>query len=248
MEKSTTNPIVKFSCVGHQYPDKTKIEVCGMQFEVNEGDRIAIVGPNGCGKTTLLKHMLGLLAPVKGEISVFGVNPADDYDKIREKIGVVMQDVEEQLLGPTVYDDIAFSPRNYGWNEKRIAEEVKKIMADLGIRHLSNKLVHYLSGGEKRKVALAGALVLRPKLLILDEPFENLDYKSSHDFVDYLNEYNRKKKTTLIYSVHDMHLLPKISGHIYFMLPGGKIGDYGKTNEILKSVDLAKYNLEIPHI
>src|SRR4030043_1243397 len=94
--------IVEVDCITHVYPDMTKVQICGLDFIVNRGERASILGSNGCGKTTLLKHLLGVLIPKDGSVKVFGVDPGKKYSKIRERVGVVMQDVDEQILGPTV--------------------------------------------------------------------------------------------------------------------------------------------------
>ncbi len=167
--------IVEVDCITHVYPDMTKVQICGLDFIVNRGERVSILGANGCGKTTLLKHLLGVLVPREGRVKVFGVDPGKEYRKIREKIGVVMQDVDEQILGPTVLDDILFAPLNYGVERARAETLAREVMERLNIESLQGKIVHYLSGGEKKKVALAGALVMEPELLILDEPFTGLD-------------------------------------------------------------------------
>src|SRR3989339_883831 len=96
------NKIVEISCFEHVYPDKTRVEICGIEFIVNKGEKVAILGPNGGGKTTLIKHILGVLTPSKGQIRVFGSDPAKDFKKIRQRMGVVLQSVDEQLIGPTV--------------------------------------------------------------------------------------------------------------------------------------------------
>lgn len=98
--------IVEIDCITHVYPDMTKVQICGLEFVVNHGERVGILGANGCGKTTLIKHLLGILMPREGTVKVFGMDPAREYARIRERVGVVMQDVDEQILGPTVYDDI----------------------------------------------------------------------------------------------------------------------------------------------
>ena len=117
--------IVLVDCITHVYPDMTKVQICGLDFIVNQGERVGILGANGCGKTTLLKHLLGVLVPKDGSVRVFGVDPGKEYSKIRQRIGVVMQDVDEQILGPTVYDDILFAPLNYGI-ERAKAEALAK--------------------------------------------------------------------------------------------------------------------------
>jgi cobalt/nickel transport system ATP-binding protein len=248
MAKSTSEKIVEFSCIKHTYFDKTTITICGLHFQVMRGTKVALLGPNGCGKTTLLKHILGLIHPKEGDIKVFGVNPAKDFAKIRAKIGVVLQDVDEQLIGPTVFDDIAFNLRNLGIKEPEVREKVNKIINELHLETIKEKMVYYLSGGEKKKVAIAGALVHEPELLVLDEPFENLDYLSSHQIADYLIRLNKEKKTSIVFALHDLHLLSKIADFIYFMHPGGKIGLYGPAKEVLEKVRLEDYQLEKHHI
>jgi cobalt/nickel transport system ATP-binding protein len=148
--------VITVSCLKHIYPDTTEIHICGLDFVVKRGERVVILGGNGSGKTTLLYHVLGLLAPDEGRVSVFGVNPSSHYNAIRERIGVLLQSVDEQILSPTVWDDISFSPRNYGYDRKEIAQMVEQIMSELGILHLRDKICHYLSGGEKRKVEESG--------------------------------------------------------------------------------------------
>src|SRR5574340_1837816 len=112
--------IVHVNCLRHQYEDHTEVNLCGMDMVVHEGERVAILGANGSGKTTLLYHLIGLLRPLEGEVRVFGVEPWRAFAKIRERVGVVLQDVDAQIVGPTVYDDIAFSPRSYGFPEKEV--------------------------------------------------------------------------------------------------------------------------------
>ena len=94
-----SDPIVRVSCVRHTYPDRTEVHLCGLDFEVDRGQRVVVLGPNGCGKTTLLFHILGLLEPEEGEVSVFGVNPARHFNRIRERVGVLFQNVDEQIIG-----------------------------------------------------------------------------------------------------------------------------------------------------
>lgn len=223
--------IVTVSCLKHIYPDTTEIHICGLDFVVNRGERIAILGGNGSGKTTLLYHVLGLLAPNEGKVSVFGVNPALQYNSIRERIGVLLQSVDEQILSPTVWEDISFSPRNYGYDRPRIEQMVGQVMEELGILHLRDKICHYLSGGEKRKVALAGALVMRPELLILDEPFENLDSRSRAELVTLLNKRNREGMTVVM-STHDLNLVASFADRVYVLSKGQGVVTAGTPAEI----------------
>lgn len=231
--------LVKVSCLKHIYPDTTEIHICGLDFVVNRGERVVILGGNGSGKTTLLFHILGLLAPNEGSVSVFNINPALRYNTVRERIGVLLQNVDDQILSPTVWDDIAFTPRNYGYDKERTAQMVERVMDELGISRLGDKICHYLSGGEKRKVALAGALVMKPELLILDEPFEGLDSRSRGELVTLLNERHREGMT-IIMSTHDLNLVAAFADRVYVLARGKGVLTAGTPAEIFSQAEALK--------
>ncbi len=238
--------IVNVSCLKHVYPDTTEIHICGLDFVVNRGERVVVLGGNGSGKTTLLYHILGLLAPDEGKVAVFGVNPAKQYNSIRERIGVLLQNVDDQILSPTVREDISFSPRNYGYGKEESGRMVEQVMDELGILHLRDKICHYLSGGEKRKVALAGALVMRPELLILDEPFEGLDSRSRTELVTLLNKRN-SEGMTIIMSTHDLNLVPGFADRVYLLAKGHGVITAGTPGDIFLQVEALKAsNIDAP--
>ncbi|MGE4284539.1 MAG: energy-coupling factor ABC transporter ATP-binding protein [Clostridia bacterium] len=238
--------IVRVKCIKHIYPDKTEVSICGLDFVVRKGDRVVILGPNGTGKTTLLSHILGLLKPVDGEIKVFGVSPFKEFKQIRKKIGVVFQNVDEQIIGPTVYDDIAFSLKNEGIRKEAAALKVQEIADVLGISDILDKIPHYLSGGQKKKVALAGAMTMTPELLIMDEPFDGLDPKSKREMIELINNLNRDMGVTTIITTHDINIVPHIADTIY-ILNKGNIVSTGTPQEIFKQVELLEEaNLEPP--
>jgi cobalt/nickel transport system ATP-binding protein len=239
--------IVEVDCITHVYPDQTKVQICGLDFVVNRGERVSILGSNGCGKTTLLKHLLGILVPRDGSVRVFGLDPGKEYSKISRKIGVVMQDVDEQILGPTVFDDILFAPLNYGVGKKEAVRLAQHVIERLGLEPIQKKIVNYLSGGEKKKVALAGALVMEPDLLVLDEPFTGLDPLSRRDFIQVLNELNREKGITSIMTLHEVDLAPEVADVLYLMHGHGDLSERGTPGEIFgKFKDLGSFNLEEP--
>ena len=239
--------IVQVDCITHVYPDMTKVQICGLDFIVNQGERVGILGANGCGKTTLLKHLMGVLVPKDGSVRVFGVDPGKEYSNIRQRIGVVMQDVDEQILGPTVYDDILFAPLNYGMERTKAEALAKAVIERLKIGSIQGKIVHYLSGGEKKKVALAGALVLKPDLLILDEPFTGLDPKSKRDLIHILNELNRELGVTIVMTLHEVELVSEVTDILYLMHGHGDLSERGRPDEIFGKIrDLETFNLEEP--
>lgn len=243
MAEYTSEPIVSVRCVRHVYGDRTEVDICGLDFEIYPGERVAILGPNGCGKTTLLKHILGMLEPVDGDVRVFGVNPAREFDRLVGRIGVVLQNVDEQILGPTVFDDVAFTPRNLGVPREEVTRRVGDVLAALEIEKLAGKVVHYVSGGEKKLVALAGALVTSPELLVLDEPLEWLDPTARERVTSYLKEINEARGTTLIFATHEVAAARELATRGYLMRAGGELGAAGPMPAVLARADLAEYNL-----
>ncbi len=239
-------PIIQVRCLKHIYADKTQVNICGLEFIVNKGERIAILGPNGSGKTTLLAHIIGLLKPVEGLVKVSGMNPYSDFDILRKKIGVVFQSVDEQIIGPRVYDDIAFGPRNDKFKKDEIDKMVKDVAKLLKIEDLLEKIPHYLSGGQKKKVALAGALVMKPEILILDEPFDSLDPTSKREMINLINDLNKNQNVTIITTTHDLNIVPLISDNIY-ILNDGNIIKKGNAQEVFTDKEvLEKANLDQP--
>jgi len=230
--------VVRVSCVKHSYEDGTHVDLCGLEFTADRGSRVAILGPNGAGKTTMLFHILGLLAPQEGTVEVFGVDPSSRWADIRRRIGVVLQNVDEQIISPTVYDDVAFSPRQYGLAEAQVRELAESALELLKIEHLATRVPHNLSGGEKRKVALAGALVMRPDLLVLDEPFEGLDPTSRTGLIALLRTLAEDRGVTIVMSTHDIDTVPEFADYAYVLQQGGQIVLKGTPAEVFARVDL----------
>jgi cobalt/nickel transport system ATP-binding protein len=238
MSAEQRTEIVKVSCAKHTYPDKTQVDLCGLEFTVAAGERVIILGANGSGKTTLIHHLLGLLKPTEGVVTVFGVEPWRSFKEIRARLGVVLQNVDEQLIAPTVWEDVSFMPRNMGVERKKVEEMTRSALERLEISHLADKVPHFLSGGEKRRVALAGALVMNPELLILDEPFADLDPHSRRELVNILNTLNRERGVALVVSTHDVDTVPFIADTVYVLARGGAVIQRGKPADILSKVDL----------
>ncbi|MCL5999327.1 MAG: energy-coupling factor ABC transporter ATP-binding protein [Chloroflexi bacterium] len=241
-----TELIIDVSCLEHTYPGGVRVDVCGVAFQVRRGQRVAILGPNGSGKSTLLKHVLGLLTPTKGQVRVFGEDPARHYDRIRGKIGTVLQNVDEQLIGPTVFDDIAFAPLNFGFSREETMQRVETILQTLDIAHLRDRLPHYLSGGERKKVALAGALVFDPELLILDEPLEGVDYASRLEISHFLHHLHHRTAMTIVSTTHDMEQVSLLADVVYLMRAGGRVELYGNVTDLFFQHDLRDFNIAPP--
>ena len=238
--------LILVHCIKHIYPDKTQVSVCGLDFIVKPGERVVILGSNGAGKTTMLSHILRLLTPVEGRVEVMGMRPDKDFNKVRRHIGVVFQNVDEQIIGPRVYDDIAFTLRNEGFSRQETDKRVRETAAMLGIESLLDKIPHYLSGGQKKKVALAGAISMKPEILILDEPFDGLDPKAKTEMIQLLNRLNREHGVTTVITTHDINIVPEIADLIY-VLSRGEIITKGSPKEVFSQVALLRQaDLEPP--
>jgi len=239
--------VVRVSCVRHAYEDGTRVDLCGMDFVAHRGARVALLGPNGSGKTTLLYHILGLLKAQEGHVSVFGLDPATQWREIRSRVGVVLQNVDEQIIMPTVADDVAFSPRQYGLPEAEVTSRVARAMELLGITELADRVPHHLSGGQKRKVALAGALVMEPELLVLDEPFEGLDPAARTALVELIGKLAREQQVTVVMTTHDIDSVSELADFAYVLATGGEIVLRGTPAEVFANVEaIASSNIRPP--
>jgi cobalt/nickel transport system ATP-binding protein len=177
---------------------------------------------------------------------VFGVDPSRDWRSIRRRIGVVLQNVDEQILAPNVADDVAFSARQYGLPEPEVLARVAEVLGTLGIAHLADRVPHNLSGGEKRKVAMAGALVMRPELLVLDEPFEGLDPFARGEMIALLDRL-AAEGTTVILTTHDIDTVPEFADYCYVLRQGGEIALEGTPADIFASAErIAASNIKPP--
>jgi cobalt/nickel transport system ATP-binding protein len=237
--------IVKINCIKHRYPDAVEVSVCGLVFKIHEGEKVVIVGSNGSGKTTLLHHIVGILKPEEGEVEVFGTPPRSP-ESLHGKVAMVFQDVEYQLVGPTVWDDIAFSPVNFGHTKEEVRVLVDGIIEDMQLGHLARRVPHYLSGGEKKKVAIAGAIVTHPKLLILDEALAGLDPKSRSETLNLLTKINRERNIAIALTTHDISIIPGFADVVY-VLARGQLIYRGRPLELFTRPEiLEQANIESP--
>lgn len=192
--------------------------------------------------------MAGLLTPKQGKIKVFQTKTtAKDFQKLRHRIGLVFQDPDDQLFTPSVIEDIEYGPKNLRLPESDIKQRSEQVLSKIGIQHLKNRPPHRLSFGEKKKVSLATALVLKPELMILDEPTANLDLASRRGLIDMVNEMNREG-TTVVVSTHDVEALPELADRIIVISKGSMLGE-GETAKVLQDLKLlAAAGLEPPAI
>jgi cobalt/nickel transport system ATP-binding protein len=242
-----SEPIVTVIDVKFSYPAGVSA-LHGVSFDVKQGERVALLGPNGSGKSTLILLIAGLLTPKSGEIRVFGQKTTSkDFQKFRSRIGIVFQDPDDQLFTPSVIEDVEYGPKNLKLPNQDVHERSAHVLEKMGITHLKDRPPHRLSFGEKKKVSLATALVLKPELLILDEPTANLDLVSRRGLIDTLNELSRAG-TTIIVSTHDAEAIPELADRIVVISHGEKLVE-GKTGEVLQDKKMLEASgLEPPTI
>jgi len=207
--------------VHYRYPRGMEA-ICGISFHIRKGEKIALVGPNGAGKSTLLKMFNGMIRPDSG-LMLFDNQPIG-YDTaslrmLRKRVGFVLQNPDRQIIAPTVYQDVAFGPTNLGYSEPEVKEAVSKALRHVGLEGFERRPPHQLSGGEKKRVAIAGVLSMDPDVLVLDEPTSGLDPSGSEDIMELLDELNQEGKTIII-STHNVELAYPWADRAMLMLGG----------------------------
>lgn len=232
-------PVIELVDVQYQYPDPRPV-FSGLDLTVMEGEAIGIVGPNGAGKTTLFLLLAGILQPDGGEVRVFGA-PAGSED-LRGRVGVVFQGTDDQLFSTVVEDDIAFGPLNLGLPREEVQSRVREALAAVGLEGFEHRVPHHLSGGEKRKVALAAVLSMHPELLLLDEPTSDLDSRARRELSDWLGTF----PGTRVVASHDFEFLVE-STHRILVLGEGRVQAEGDPLALLSDPDrMTPLGLEAP--
>ena len=190
-----------------------------VDLTINQGEQLVILGANGSGKSTLLKMLDGLYRPTSGTILAFGADitdVADDPIRSRElhrRVGLVFQDADVQLFSPTVYDDVAFGPLQMGWDKARVQREVARALEQMNVTHLADRAPYELSGGEKKRVAIATVLSMEPDVILLDEPTASLDPRSSAVLVDVIAGLRHLGKTVVV-TTHQLEIVPLIATRV----------------------------------
>jgi cobalt/nickel transport system ATP-binding protein len=201
--------------LAHRYPDGT-LALDGLDLRVAAGERCALLGPNGAGKSTLLLHLNGTLRAAAGSLTVLGLDPAREAKALRRRVGMVFQDPDDQLFSPTLWDDLAFGPRNLGLDEDEVGERVHAVLHALRLEGLESKSPFHLSFGQKKRAALATVLAMRPELWALDEPFSNLDPRGRREMALAL----KTLPGTLLVATHDLDLAALLCDRAVVLLDG----------------------------
>jgi cobalt/nickel transport system ATP-binding protein len=235
--------ILEIEGLGFAYPDGTRA-LDGIDLVVRPAERVALIGPNGAGKTTLALHTNGLLHADRGTVRVAGkpLGP-DTLREARRRVGYVFQDADDQLFMPTVREDVAFGPANDGLRGVALEEQVTAALAALDATHLVDRVPHHLSGGERRRVAIATVLAMRPDLLVLDEPSAGLDPMSRRELIRTLEHLTIAQ----LIVTHDLLLALELCPRTVLLDAGRVVAD-GPTGRILADADLlAAHRLELPY-
>ena len=247
--------IIKTENLSYVYSAGTPYEHCAIDninIEIEKGSFVGLIGHTGSGKSTLIQHLNGLIKPTSGKIFVGGedlwANPKD-IRRFRFKVGLVFQYPEHQLFEETVRKDIAFGPKNMGLSDEEVEERVLEAAKHTGLTaDYLEKSPFELSGGEKRRVAIAGVLAMKPEVLILDAPTAGLDPKGREFILSEIKAYHENTGATVILVSHSMEDVARFASHVLIM-NHSKAVMYGETREIFKRVDeLCKMGLEVPQI
>lgn len=224
------------------YPDGTEV-LRGVDLSIASGERVALLGPNGAGKTTFVLHLIGILRSTGGSVTVDGLKLEDDtVREIRSRVGFVFQDPDDQLFMPTVRQDVAFGPANFGVRGGELEHRVSEALRMVGMSHAADKAPHHLSGGERRRVAIATVLAMRPSILILDEPSSNLDPAGRRELAQIL----RGLDVTLLMVTHDLPYAFETCARSVVM-SDGVIAMDGPTPDVLADDEaMSRYRLELP--
>jgi len=226
--------IIEIENLSHRFPDGT-LGIDGINLTIQEGTFVVISGQNGSGKTTLLRHLNGLLLPDRGTVRLSGVSVSKDLVKARQIVGMVFQDSDSQIVGETVYDDVAFGPENLCLDRSEIKRRVYDALEAVGLTGLAEQRPHLLSGGEKRRLAIAGVLSMKPGVIVFDEPFSNLDYPGIRQLLEQVLSLHKAGRTIIV-ATHELEKVIAHADHLVIMKDGTVVRD-GMPDEMVKGVE-----------
>lgn len=226
--------IIEIENLSHRFANGV-LGIDDINLAVKKGEFLVIAGRNGSGKTTLLRHLNGLLLPNTGTIKLAGIPVSQDLIRARQVVGMVFQDAESQIVGETVYDDVAFGPENLCLARDEIKQRVQASLEAVGLTGLADQRPHTLSGGEKRRLAIAGVLAMKSEVVVFDEPFSNLDYPGVKQLLRQVVALHRTGHTIIV-TAHD---LEKILAHAdrLVIMKDGKIVRDGEPLELVKEAE-----------
>jgi biotin transport system ATP-binding protein len=226
--------IIEIENLKHRFADGT-LGLDGINLKIRAGAFVVVAGPNGSGKTTLIRHFNGLLLPTDGCVKVAGVSVQKDLMRARRLVGMMFQDADSQIVGETVYGDVAFGPENLRLDHDQIRERVALALDVVGLKDFAEQRPHLLSGGEKRRLAIAGILAMEPRVIAFDEPFASLDYAGVKQVLRQILTLHQAGHTILVIT----HDLEKVLAHAdrLIIMQKGKIVRDGVPAEIVGDIE-----------
>ncbi len=236
--------VIQVDNLSYTYPGGI-LALDSLNFAIGEGESVALVGPNGAGKTTLFLCLAGVLAVRSGMARLAGLDPADPPQRrqLPAKVGIIFQNSDDQLFQTTVFDDVAFGPLNLGLDGAEVRRRVSEALLKVGLEGFEQRVPHHLSGGEKRRTALAGVLAMRPEILLLDEPTMFLDPRGRRELIRLLHTL----PGTRIIASHDLEMILETSNRAVVLDRGRLIAD-GLARQLLADRELMEaHGLEVPH-
>jgi cobalt/nickel transport system ATP-binding protein len=238
------DPAVRVTGLSYAYPQgPTALD--GVSLQLAAGESVGIVGPNGAGKTTLFLCLAGVLPAPRGRVSLMGLDPADPEQrrKLPEHVGIVFQNSDDQLFNSTVFDDVAFGPLNLGLPPDEVRRRVAEALERVGLSGFEERVPFHLSGGEKRRAALAGVLAMRPGVLLLDEPSMYLDPRGRRELIRLINGLDVAK----LIAAHDLEMILQTCTRAV-VLDRGRVMADGPVRDVLGDAALMEaHGLEVPH-
>lgn len=240
--------MIKVENLQFKYDQKEKLVIKDVSLQINQGEYVAIIGPNGCGKSTLIKHFNALLLPAKGNVWIDEMNTRDSsvIEEIRQRVGMIFQNPDNQIVAMTVEEDVAFGPGNLKLPSDEIRNRVQKSLEAVGMVKEAKRSPHNLSGGEKRLVSIAGLLAMDPRYIAFDEPTSSLDPHGKKSVLGIIKELN-KKGVTIIHITHDMNEI--VHADRVIVMNKGEIVLNGSPSEIFSRIDVLKnLGLNVPTV
>ncbi len=217
------NNIIEIHNLSHHFENGTR-GLKNIDLEIQEGTFVVIAGQNGSGKTTLLRHLNGLLMPTNGAVRLAGVPVSKNLARSRQMVGMVFQDADSQIVGETVYDDVSFGPENLCLDRREIERRVLRALETVGLLDYKDQKPYLLSGGEKRRLAIAGILAMEPRILIFDEPFSSLDYPGVKKVLSQMISLHQAGHTILV-AAHDLEKVIAHTDRLVIMKDGKVVRD-----------------------